>query len=149
MTGQQVAEQIAKYHVETNGWPGAGYHWFISYEGTVFWLNNLETISYHASGQNGHTVGICLEGNFMGTALPTDKQFAATKALIVAIQKRVPTATKVVGHKDIVTGRDCPGEYWDAWKAQLVPQDDLAILRADKARLTGLLAQIETLAKAR
>jgi|TARA_R110000824_G_C15231140_1_gene678593 N-acetylmuramoyl-L-alanine amidase len=57
---------VAKYHIrpDKNNWPGIGYHYVISKDGTIYQTNFLDTISYHVSGQNTSSIGIALEGNF-------------------------------------------------------------------------------------
>lgn len=57
-------EKYAKYHVETHGWPGIGYHFVIQKDGTIYQTNALDTISYNVESYNTGTVGICLTGNF-------------------------------------------------------------------------------------
>ena len=41
-----TVENTAKYCVETRGWPGIGYHFWIMPNGTIFQTNPLENISY-------------------------------------------------------------------------------------------------------
>ncbi|MFZ7104763.1 MAG: N-acetylmuramoyl-L-alanine amidase [Peptococcaceae bacterium] len=58
------AFSFARYHVNTNDWPGIGYHYVILEDGTVQWANDLTTVSYHVGEYNLWSVGICLVGDF-------------------------------------------------------------------------------------
>ena len=55
---------IARYHVQTHGWPGIGYHFVIEKDGDLMWCNDLRVKSYHLGQSNYHAVGICLLGDF-------------------------------------------------------------------------------------
>jgi len=58
------AEAFARYHVNTSGWPGIGYHFVIEKDGIIKWTNNLQVVSYHVGNSNRKAVGICLTGDF-------------------------------------------------------------------------------------
>ena len=57
-------EAYARYHVQTRGWPGIGYHFVIQKDGGIYQTNRLDTISYHVSGQNTNSIGICGTGKW-------------------------------------------------------------------------------------
>ena len=42
-----TALEIARYHVDANGWPGIGYHFLVHPAGQIDQVNQLETRSYH------------------------------------------------------------------------------------------------------
>jgi len=67
---------FARYHVGSNGWPGIGYHEVITPDGTVYQTQLPTTVSYHCSGYNLSSYGICLVGNF-DVGRPTENQLAA------------------------------------------------------------------------
>ena len=112
---------IAKYHVETHGWPGIGYHFYIKPDGTIYQTNRLETISYHTRDNNSYTVGICVAGTFNDT-VPTPAQMNSAAHLIAWLMEKLDIPLEnVKGHKEYVSTQ-CPGEEWlkdKRWKAML------------------------------
>ncbi|GEM_PF-634363 len=113
---------IAKYHVETHGWPGIGYHFYIKPDGTIYQTNRLETVSYHTRNNNSYTVGICVAGTFNET-LPTPAQMNSAAHLIAWLMEKLNIPLEhVKGHKEYVSTQ-CPGEEWlkdKRWKALLL-----------------------------
>lgn len=106
VTGQ-TAEDYARYHVQSRGWAGIGYHFVIEKNGDIIQGNNLETVSYHASGKNTESIGISLSGNFM-TEQPTDAQIKSLKQLVAHLRATLNKSLPVSGHKD--HGQtSCPG----------------------------------------
>lgn len=140
VTADVGPERIAAYHVNDRRYPGIGYHFCVGADGTTYWCNDLETVSYHVAGHNDETVGICLLGCFTGTSEPTEMQISATKELLKVLDAhlRFPALS---GHKDLVATR-CPGDTWHLWKSRLKESDEVA-------RLRRLLEEIERLAKMR
>ena len=106
-TGQTV-EDIARYHVLSNGWPGIGYWAEIDRDGLITICNSLENISYHVAGQNTRSVGICVNGNFEGVETPSAEQLQSLSWLIAYLRQTLPNQLPVVGHKDLAPTA-CPG----------------------------------------
>ncbi|ASJ54395.1 N-acetylmuramoyl-L-alanine amidase [Brevibacillus formosus] len=98
-------EAFARYHVNTNGWPGIAYHFVIQKDGVIYWCNDPETISYHVGNSNRHALGICLVGDFR-TQKPTPEQLDAANRLIQHLQVQIPTMKQVFGHQEY------PGYAW-------------------------------------
>ncbi len=145
-------QAIAAYHVadppQGRGWPGIGYHFYISSNGTIYQTNRLETTSYHVGNNNRYAVGICFNGEFNGQRLPTDAQLVAGGKLVVWLMdflhmpeenmlghKEFPgymdsvdcTNCDAKGHCQSVAGHprctDCPGGQWkrgDRWYDMLL-----------------------------
>jgi N-acetyl-anhydromuramyl-L-alanine amidase AmpD len=111
--GDLSPQAIAEYHVNSRGWPGIGYHYYIPSDGTVYWTNRLETISYHVADNNGHTVGICLGGNFIGT-VPTAAQLDSAARLIAWLMQELQIPLeRVWGHRQYPNNStSCPGDQW-------------------------------------
>ena len=109
-------EQIARYHVESLGWPGIGYHFVIVPDGTIYQTNRLNTISYHVGNNNGYTVGTCLVGNFTLYA-PTDKQVQSLSWLQNSwMPQQVGDKLPLFGHKEMPGQQTaCPGYKWN-WR---------------------------------
>lgn len=100
-------EVYAKYHVHQNGWPGIGYHYVISKTGEIVKVNRLSTVSYHTSGQNTRSVGICLTGNY-DTQSPPEAQIGACVRLIKYLEKRLGRKLDIAGHNQF-SSKSCPG----------------------------------------
>ncbi|MDC0760638.1 N-acetylmuramoyl-L-alanine amidase [Brevibacillus sp. AG] len=98
-------EAFARYHVGTNGWPGIAYHFVVQKDGTIYWCNDPEVISYHVGNSNRHALGICLVGDFRKQK-PTPSQIEAANRLIQHLQVQIPTMKQVLGHYEY------PGYAW-------------------------------------
>ncbi len=113
-----TAESICQYHVQTQGWPGIGYHLVIHWDGRVEHTQSLLVVSYHVGRLNGSSVGICLTGDFMDGREPTIEQYASLDAAIESVREVVGSDLPVEGHRDVshLTGHgwtECPGTWWD------------------------------------
>jgi len=103
------AEQIHGWHLN-NGWSGIGYHYVIRKDGAIERGRPEWSIGSHAYGENSHTIGIHLSGNFE-QAYPTEDQLDRCGALIADICDRygIPIdRNHVVGHGELMS-TDCPG----------------------------------------
>lgn len=104
------AEQIHGWHLN-NGWSGIGYHYVIRKDGTIEEGRPHWTVGAHASGENWHTIGIHLSGDFE-EAEPTFEQVEATAMLLANLctDYGLPIdADHIVGHRDLMS-TDCPGQ---------------------------------------
>lgn len=99
-------EAYANYHVNTRGWPGIGYHFVIQKDGQVFQTNYLDTVSYHTSGQNTRSIGICLTGNY-DSQQPPAAQMEALINLVRYLAKFLGRLA-IHGHNEF-SGKTCPG----------------------------------------
>ncbi len=112
-------EAIAAEHVESNGWPGIGYHFVVSLDGVVFRTQDLTVVSYHTRQFNPAAVGIALVGD-LASASPIPAQLAATAGLVARLLADLglpPDALR--GHREIVP-TTCPGDWFlSGWKVDL------------------------------
>ena len=117
LTKSGTAKAFSNYHVETNGWPGIGYHFVIEKDGDIVWCNSLETKSYHVGNSNGFCVGICLVGDFRSEE-PTEEQMKSLFKLSKALMEDLDITSEFVkGHSEM-------DGY--AWKAcPVIDMDDL------------------------
>lgn len=133
--GDTSAAAIHRAHL-ANGWAGIGYHYVIRKDGTIERGRPLATVGAHAEGQNYHTVGINVTGNFE-KEIPTPAQIHSLEGLVAWICKIysiVPGPSTIVGHRD-VNSTDCPGRNLYS----LLPQ-----IRKDVARkLNGMDSSYE------
>lgn len=110
-SGDISAAQIHKAHL-ANGWAGIGYHYLIRKDGTIERGRPLATVGAHAYGENFHTIGICVAGNFNEENLEP-AQYNALYNLIQNLCKIydiMPDDHTLVGHRDL-NDTSCPGEY--------------------------------------
>ena len=77
------AETVHQWHLN-NGWAGIGYHFLIRKDGTIEEGRPLGTVGAHVYGENRHTVGINIVGNFE-MATPTEAQLTAAAHLIASL----------------------------------------------------------------
>ena len=103
------AEEIHAWH-KNNGWAGIGYHYVIRKDGTIERGRPEWAIGSHAYGENSHTVGIHLSGDFEQTE-PTAEQVDRCGALVADICDRYGIPIErgyIVGHGELMP-TSCPG----------------------------------------
>jgi len=111
-TAEGDAFSFAKYHVEARNWPGIGYDYVISKNGTIYKVNNLTTVNYHVGNANRESVGVCLVGNFEAED-PTDKQYLALSELAIVLCQEYKLEVKK--HGDLMN-TTCPGKNFELGK---------------------------------
>ena len=96
------AAEVHQWHLD-KGWAGIGYHYLIRKNGTIERGRPRDTIGAHCYGENRHTIGINIVGNFE-TNMPTDAQMDAASRLIARLcqlyQLR-PGEAAILGHRDL------------------------------------------------
>jgi N-acetyl-anhydromuramyl-L-alanine amidase AmpD len=103
----QRAEDYARYHVQSRGWAGIGYHFVIESNGDIIGCNPLDTISYGVANHNTRSVHICLSGDFTKQE-PSKAQLKSLDNLIKHLRKELPQYLAVDGHKEYGQ-TSCPG----------------------------------------
>jgi hypothetical protein len=114
-------QQVAAYHVNRLDWPGAGYHFLVATEGTIYQANSIETVSYHAAKANSRSVGICFLGDFSQEIPPPPQLLAGAHLVAWLMQELNIDLDEVKGHKELM-GTACPGIQWlegKNWKQML------------------------------
>lgn len=104
------AESIHESH-KAQGWSGIGYHFVIRKDGTIELGRPMDTIGAHAYGENSHTIGIHVCGNFE-EAEPTPQQIESCAILVAWLSEEYGVKvnrSNVVGHRDLMATA-CPGE---------------------------------------
>ena len=105
-----TVQDIDRWHRQ-RGWKGIGYHYVVRKDGSIERGRPHWTIGAHAVGENSHTVGVHVCGNFE-IGQPTDKQIEALAMLLGTIchDYQLPIdSDHVVGHRDLMATA-CPGE---------------------------------------
>lgn len=107
-----------------NGWADIGYHYVIRRDGTVEPGRPLAKAGAHAAGYNANSIGVCLVGGVDtggkgGRAVNnfTAAQFKSLKRLLVQLQKDFPDAKRILGHRDVQPGKECPSFSMREWLA--------------------------------
>ena len=107
-TTSGTPQSYALYHINKNKWPGIGYHFVIQKDGTIYQTQHLSTVSYHTSGENTRSIGICLTGDY-DTQTPPEVQIAACVKLIRWLEnKELKRSLHISGHNEYST-KSCPG----------------------------------------
>lgn len=109
-TEQGDPYSFARYHVHHHDWPGIGYHFVIMKTGHIYQTNKIYTRSYHTSGQNTKSIGICVVGNYDNDDWPpeVDISFKYLYRHLSNIFGRI----KIYGHRDF-SNKSCPGNMVD------------------------------------
>lgn len=100
------AEDIHRWHLN-NGWAGAGYHFLIRKDGSIYRLRPEDKVGAHAYGSNYNSLGICFEGNFMEEDMP-EAQKQSGKELVAYLKDKYNIKV-VQAHRD-VCATSCPGD---------------------------------------
>lgn len=121
----QTPDDIAAYHVRSRGWGGVGYHFIISANGKVYYVGDLTTARANVLDMNQLVVGICLIGNFVDEALPTDDQIRSAHLLCAHLLFHTPELSGVDGWEDVVGHQQlgataCPGTDWQTWRQKII-----------------------------
>lgn len=101
-----TAEDIHRWHLN-NGWAGAGYHFLVRKDASIYRLRPENKVGAHAGGSNYNSIGICFEGNFMEEDMPEAQKQAGKE--LVAYLKNKYNITVVQAHRD-VCATSCPGD---------------------------------------
>ncbi|WP_183163756.1 peptidoglycan recognition protein family protein [Alteribacter keqinensis] len=137
------AASFARYHVDALGWPGIGYHYVISKDGSVRTSNELETVSYHVSGSNRRAVGICLIGNFTREKLPTAQRRSAENLVLTLMNMLFLPVNAVLGHREFSghKSNQCPGLNMHAFRRNIAPHSHTTLKKGDQGKDVGDLQQ--------
>lgn len=103
------AATVHQWHLN-QGWSGIGYHFLIRKDGTIERGRPMDVVGAHAYGENSHTIGVNIVGNFE-EAIPTGAQMESAARLIAelcSVYRIRPSARSIVGHRD-VGSTACPG----------------------------------------
>lgn len=101
-----TAEDIHRWHLN-NGWAGAGYHFLVRKDGSIYRLRPENKVGAHAQGANSNSIGICFEGAYMTETMP-QTQIDAGKELVAYLKAKYDIS-KVQAHRDVCS-TSCPGK---------------------------------------
>ena len=136
------AEDIHRWHLN-NGWSGAGYHFLVRKDGTIYRLRPEDKVGAHAYGSNYNSIGICFEGNYMEEDMPEAQKEAGKE--LVAYLKNKYNITTVQAHRD-VCATSCPGDKFpfdeiakSESSNEIIPQPQENVSEGNIARIQATL----------
>ncbi len=101
-------EDIHRWHLN-RGWAGAGYHFLVRKDGTIYRLRPEDAVGAHAYGSNYDSIGICAEGKYNEEEMPEAQKQAIIELIkYLEIKYNINTIQK---HKD-VCATSCPGNNY-------------------------------------
>ena len=113
-TGNAVDDDLSAAEIDAShkgqGWTCIGYHYVIRKDGTVEQGRPHWTIGAHAYGENKHTIGIHVCGNFEIGA-PTYQQIESLAMLLANLctdYELTIDRDHIVGHRELMSTA-CPG----------------------------------------
>lgn len=132
------AEDIHRWHLN-NGWSGAGYHFLVRKDGTIYRLRPEDKVGAHAYSSNYNSIGICFEGNYMEEDMP-EVQKEAGKELVSYLKGKYGITT-VQRHKD-VCATSCPGNKFP-FKEIANSEKKEEIISKPQEEVKGKVAEIQ------
>ena len=113
-SGDVPAAEIHTWHL-TKGWAGNGYHFVIRKNGSIERGRPLEMIGAHAGPEvNGHSIGICLAGDFMNE-VPAAAQIESVISLLAWLNQIYvasnPQGLDMKLHREL-GATACPGDMF-------------------------------------
>ena len=134
------AEDIHRWHL-SNGWAGAGYHFLVRKDGTIYRLRPEDKVGAHAYGANYNSLGICFEGDYMQEDMPVEQIKAGQE--LVAYLKNKYNITTVQRHKDVCS-TNCPGDKFPFDEIANSETSNEVILQPSKNENKGNVARIQS-----
>jgi len=137
--------EIANYHVNTKNWAGIGYHYVIVDSGQIYQTQNIENISYHASGYNTNSIGIAITGehrrnnNEQNKDLIDSKEYNSLVYLVAQLSQKfnIPIEN-IIGHTETSSPKSCPNLDMDEFRGDVKKK----ILIWTMIRISGVLLGI-------
>ena len=134
------AEDIHRWHLN-NGWSGAGYHFLVKKDGSIYRLRPEDKVGAHAYGSNYNSIGICFEGNCMEEDMP-EVQIKAGKELVTYLKNKYGIST-VQRHKD-VCATSCPGDKFPFDKITNSEASNEVVSQPQESENKGNVAKIQS-----
>ena len=134
------AKDIHRWHL-SNGWAGAGYHFLVRKDGTIYRLRPEDKVGAHAYGSNYNSLGICFEGDYMQEDM-LEAQKAAGKELVAYLKNKYNIKT-VQAHRD-VCATSCPGDKFPFNEISNSEANNEVIPQLQKDTQKGNVARIQS-----
>jgi hypothetical protein len=119
----QTPKEVALYHTSANhicsdGCPGIAYHYMIKPNGTIYQVNELESISYHVKNNNTASIGVCFIGNYEVNE-PTEEMIESFHKLKRVVEQKLGREIPIRQHKEF-KATACPGRYLSARLEEMI-----------------------------
>ena len=111
-----TVEDIHRMHVG-NGWVGIGYNVVIYPDGSIHEGRPLDCSGAHCEGENSHSVGVNLVGNFE-LYPPTPEQIESLKEVIKYLREQYGDV-EIAGHYEY-NATACPGDNLKALLPEII-----------------------------
>ena len=143
-------KEVESYHVKSLGWLAIGYNFWVSFDGVIYEGRGFN-IGAGVASQNSTVISVGFQGDYENAndKMPTT-QFNAGIDIINYIKGKVPSISKVGGHKDFMA-TSCPGRHFplvemikgikrsDFVMFKDVKQDDYAYNHIKKLKECGIV----------
>lgn len=130
------AEDIHRWHLN-NGWSGAGYHFLVRKDGTIYRLRPEDKVGAHAYGANYDSLGICFEGDYKEEIMQ-EEEIKAGRELVNFLKNKYGINTVQV-HKN-VNATNCPGDNFQF--DQIANSNETGVSKPSQEK--GKIATIQT-----
>lgn len=101
---------VEGWHID-QGWRALGYNFWVGFDGTIYEGRGFN-LGAGVENQNGHIISIGFQGDYHSKNIPMpDAQFNAGVDIIKYVMSKVPTITKIGGHRDFMS-TVCPGLFF-------------------------------------
>ena len=110
-------------HISERGCPHICYHYCLDDDGSIYQCNDLTDVVWHCRGQNAHSIGIMLVGDFAGPGHPGGEPTEAQERAFFTLAEHLMAtlglgADSFFGHRDF--GKiACPGDTAYRWIEKL------------------------------
>ena len=107
-------ERCARWHIDHNNWPGIAYTYWITSDGMIFQVNDLDVLSAGVANHNDIYLSTVLVGCFVKGKVPSDEQIATANWLHqIYIPSVLGRKLSLKGHRNCIGAATmCPGT-WD------------------------------------
>ena len=130
------AEDIHRWHLN-NGWSGAGYHFLVRKDGTIYRVRPEDKVGAHAYGANYDSLGICFEGDYKEEIMQ-EEEIKAGRELVNFLKNKYGINTVQV-HKN-VNATNCPGDNFPF--DQIANSNETGVSKPSQEK--GKIATIQT-----
>jgi N-acetylmuramoyl-L-alanine amidase len=124
--GKFSAYAIASFHVNTNNWPGIGYHYIITEDGNIYKTSSEDLITYHASNYNNRSIGVAITGLHRCSAdddnfeVISKKKYKALIFLLAKLSNEFNINTdNIIGHTETGSPKSCPNLNMDQLRSDV------------------------------
>lgn len=106
-------EMIDQWHKD-RGWNGIGYHFVVTFDGTIHRGRDVAVVGAHCKGKNRRSIGICVTGNFNSDSVGTHQESSLSLLLAGLMATYSLEKEAVFGHRE--HGQtECPGNNLFEW----------------------------------